>query len=558
MSIVRAPGFKLVINSQFDVTAAVSPWLISINLEDIFDTDFTVSKLELIFHAKYRRSINWQFKDKLNIELFWQTDTTQRFVSNVFYIDHITNILNTGGLQTFRVSALEADPTLGYNYGVNQVQMTNTTIGQALTSFKNAFGLTMVENATPNVYMGTIPSINTATDLNNVTASFNSYADMLKYITKTYGYFGNVSGKTVTVLKISTPMNSASSATRFIPPSVENVFSVDFTQTYNPLNKEYRAMYVNRNNSNTITELVLQPIMFNQLNNKIKKLEIDSGYYNVESGTERLYGELYQDFYSAFQMRIKCQGSPYYVGGNIFLLDATYGSSEGYYRCTKAHHIIDGNGWTTEITGFPLKILNAYQAWFYTGYLGRTNNPNQVTSITQTIAGIVSSEVTASVLNAFVRLYNPNYSENYLELGADLGALYIQECNKTGNSIRADIAFCQALTETDNLTSINKYNAKNPGGILNSAGTSLHNFADWTTGVRAHVQHLFAFSKSTGNPADTIVDPRYGNVTRGSATTIDMLQDKWNSEYDYSLRTKWKLAQLWQYLYPKSSINYSN
>jgi len=382
---IYQPQYRLLING-FDVSATVAPYLIRINLEDVFDTNLSVSKLELVFHAKYKRSLKWQYKDQLKLELWWSTTPTLKLISNIFYVDYITDVSEAGGNQTFMVSALEADPTLGYNYGSRQVIYTNKTVRAALTEFRDLFGLTLTENITSSlIYMGTTRNYLTATTLDSVIA-FDSYADMLKYVCKNYGYFGNVSGKALTITRVNTQY---AGGVKFTPPPVERIIDLNFRQTYNALNKEYRARYVSDRTNKVISEFVLTPAMAGQLNNKTKKLETDDAYFNINTATERATGEMYQDFYAGFEMRLQALGRHDYLAGDMFLLDASYGASEGYYRCTRVNHRVDGRGWITEISGFPPNIINSTSATFEVGYLGRTNNPPQTVNITQTIAGTV-------------------------------------------------------------------------------------------------------------------------------------------------------------------------
>jgi phage protein D len=58
------PDFTILVNGV-DVTASMRKFLVSIDIEDVFDTQLTVSKLELTFHAKYIR--NWKYKDTIKV-----------------------------------------------------------------------------------------------------------------------------------------------------------------------------------------------------------------------------------------------------------------------------------------------------------------------------------------------------------------------------------------------------------------------------------------------------------------------------------------------------------
>jgi Ni/Co efflux regulator RcnB len=88
----------------------------------------------------------------------------------------------------------------------------------------------------------------------------------------------------------------------------------------------------------------------------------------------------------------------------------------------------------------------------------------------------------------------------------------------TLNGVRPDIAFAQALHETgffryggsvkpwqNNFCGLGSVNAKAGGA----------NFSDIQTGVKAHIQHIMAYS-TTARPQGSIVDPRYDVVKKTS------------------------------------------
>lgn len=545
------PKYKITING-FDVSSTIAPYLISIDLEDTFDSNFTVSKLELTFHAKYKRSVNWQYKDQLKLELWWLPFPVFKFVSNTFYVDYIEDVKNQGGLQTFRVSALEADPTLGFNYGAGEITLSNITTKQAVLDFKNKFGLTLTENMTSDVYMGVVRNVTDTTssaDLNTVKASFDSYADMLKYICNTFGYFGNISGKN---LQIILGESTYSENSRFTVWSFEEVYSFEVKQTYNNISKQYNCFYVNHPTNNDLIQKYLQPQMQEQLNNKTKNLEINDAYYNSATADERLYGEMYREFYDGFETRIECSAQPEFKAGNVFLLDSTYGNHEGLYRCTRVRHRVDSNGWNAEVIGFPIAVLKSVTATFDVGYVGRYQNPpaSNTISLSRKISGTTTG-LTGAMLDNYAKYYNPNYNLN-------LGAIFITEGNKTGNAIKPDIAFCLALVETLNFTNNELVTKKNPGGVGSAAsgGAVAASFADWNTGIRAEIQRLFAFAKSTGSPADAIVDPRYSSVTRGVAPKIDDLTNLWNANLDFGSQIEEKLRQLYIFINPLINVKF--
>jgi hypothetical protein len=538
------PEFKLAING-FDVTATITPHLISISLEDAFDTDFTVSKLDLTFHANYRRSLNWQFRDQLKLELWWKPFPLFKLVTGTFYVDYIEDIKATDGLQTFRVSALEADLTIGFTYGVNEITLTNKTTKQAVADFASLFSLTLSENMTANVYLGIIENAATNPNKTTVTAKYSSYAEMLKDICVNFGYFGNLAGKNLQIYQINSDF---SNSTRFFLWAFQDIWSFEVKQSYTNLFKRYNTNYINNPTNTNWIQLFLEPQMSAQLNSKISNINSADGYFNRDSAAERLYGAMYGDFLKGFECVINCSGMPEFKAGNIFLLDSTYGSHEGYYRCTRVRHVIDAGGWNSEITGFPLGILQTTNASFKVGYTGYFGNPpaSKTIQLSQLIRGTTTG-LTAAMLDGYAKYYNNSYTSN-------VASNFINEGNKVANSIRPDVAFCIALIMTNNFSDSLLITRRNPGELMNAANTDIATFSDWLTGTRALVQTLFAYCTTSGSPADTIVAPRYANITRGSATTIDALNGKYNTELDFSSQVKEKLRQLYVYLNPTFNV----
>ncbi|WP_096439967.1 N-acetylmuramoyl-L-alanine amidase [Alteribacter populi] len=129
--------------------------------------------------------------------------------------------------------------------------------------------------------------------------------------------------------------------------------------------------------------------------------------------------------------------------------------------------------------------------------------------------------LSAAYLNQFVRTINPE--------APSLGQFYIQY--GTAYGISSDIAFAQALHETDyfRFTGIVKEKQNNFAGIgatdPENPGAS---FETPEEGVHAHIQHLYAYASTHPIPEGyPLVDPRFGLVERGSATTWVGLNGKW-------------------------------
>ena len=104
--------------------------------------------------------------------------------------------------------------------------------------------------------------------------------------------------------------------------------------------------------------------------------------------------------------------------------------------------------------------------------------------------------------------------------------LYYLEADREG--IRPDIAICQAIKETgtwgyggDVIPEQNNYCGLGTTG----GGVKGEFFATPQLGVRAHIQHLLAYS-STRRPTMPIVDPRYGIVRQAyGSRTLGNWQD---------------------------------
>lgn len=108
----------------------------------------------------------------------------------------------------------------------------------------------------------------------------------------------------------------------------------------------------------------------------------------------------------------------------------------------------------------------------------------------------------------------------------EIVAYYYEEGAREG--IRPDVAFCQALKETgffryggDVIPEQNNYCGLGTTG----GGVKGEFFATPQLGVRAHIQHLLAYS-STRRPSMPVVDPRYGLVRQAyGSRTLGTWQD---------------------------------
>lgn len=128
---------------------------------------------------------------------------------------------------------------------------------------------------------------------------------------------------------------------------------------------------------------------------------------------------------------------------------------------------------------------------------------------------------------------SPHHMDQYVkEINADaieLGQYYLTFGEYYG--IRGDIAFAQAMHETDYLrfTGVVKPEQNNFAGIgatgPDNPGAS---FATPREGVLAHLQHLYAYATNENLPKEyPLIDPRFNLVNRGSAATWVDLNGKW-------------------------------
>lgn len=168
----------------------------------------------------------------------------------------------------------------------------------------------------------------------------------------------------------------------------------------------------------------------------------------------------------------------------------------------------------TVLSWFPSSVQAETNTQFYIDENG------SLQMNTNTIAG--ESQVSEEQMLHFARKVNPKFP-------AELPALYLTIGSKYG--IRGDVAFCQMLKETgyyrfggDVRASQHNYAGLGASG----KGKQGLAFATPQDGVRAHIQHLFAYATKEDIPEDEkIIDPRFRYVPRGSAPYWTNLNGKW-------------------------------
>lgn len=130
-------------------------------------------------------------------------------------------------------------------------------------------------------------------------------------------------------------------------------------------------------------------------------------------------------------------------------------------------------------------------------------------------------QLTAAEMNRFANHLNPDAPK--------LGGFY--EVFGKHYGIRGDIAFAQALHETNNFhfTGVVNPEQHNYSGIgATDPRRSGANFPSEEKGVLAHIQHLYAYATTGQLPEGyPLVDPCFDLVHRGSAKTWVALNGKW-------------------------------
>jgi hypothetical protein len=131
----------------------------------------------------------------------------------------------------------------------------------------------------------------------------------------------------------------------------------------------------------------------------------------------------------------------------------------------------------------------------------------------------------------------------------DLVLFYTEEAALEG--INHDIAFAQMCLETSflrfgGLVLPEMNNFCGLGAI--GPGQEGEYFDSPRMGVRAHIQHLHAYS-GTGQLRGTLVDPRYRYVRRGSAPSIPELTGRWAVDPNYGEKILRILEQLYRFAF---------
>ena len=156
-------------------------------------------------------------------------------------------------------------------------------------------------------------------------------------------------------------------------------------------------------------------------------------------------------------------------------------------------------------------------------------DPSQNVSVRKTVSTYDSSILGTPIATqeqCVKYLLRNNPRPNLPVTAEEIVAYYYEEATREG--IRPDVAFCQALKETgffryggDVIPEQNNYCGLGTTG----GGVKGEFFASPRLGVRAHIQHLLAYS-STRRPTTPVVDPRYSLVRQSyGSRTLGTWQD---------------------------------
>lgn len=176
-----------------------------------------------------------------------------------------------------------------------------------------------------------------------------------------------------------------------------------------------------------------------------------------------------------------------------------------------------------------IKTVDGHKHWEATACPGRYFPlERMINAVNESVYIMGESELTVEQMRKFLRDVNPDAPE--------VEQLFLDEGKAEG--VRGDIAFCQAIHETDyfRFTGQAKIEWNNPAGlgvtgqIVNGEPVG-NKFPDWRTGIRAQIQHLKAYAVKNPIFMNKLVDPRYEAVKNagyiGTAPTWTDLNGKW-------------------------------
>lgn len=173
-----------------------------------------------------------------------------------------------------------------------------------------------------------------------------------------------------------------------------------------------------------------------------------------------------------------------------------------------------------------------------------------VATAPNTISILGPAEATQEQMVAFIKKNNSHPKLNCTV--EDIVNYYYQEAGHEG--VRPDVALCQALKETG-FFGYGGDVAPTQNNFCGLGATGNHepgySFATAQLGVRAHIQHLLAYTRTTP-PSGKLVDPRYWHVVRnrpdlhGKVTKWTGLNGAWavpGKNYGQEILSLWQQAQ---------------
>lgn len=208
-----------------------------------------------------------------------------------------------------------------------------------------------------------------------------------------------------------------------------------------------------------------------------------------------------------------------------------YGINEGRQACENFSVTAYKNNYADLRQNFGDN--NAAYVRHYMAY-GQKEGRNAASQVLHDIVGTSSTTVHQMVMYFMSNASYPTYYSRNTNVKTieQFCQLYYEECAK--ENIKAEVAFCQAMKETNFLrfdgdVNISQYNFAGLGATGNSESGAT--FRSIREGIRAQVQHLAAYAKSglkESDLAEKCVDPRFNLVTKGCARYVEWLGQKEN------------------------------
>lgn len=257
--------------------------------------------------------------------------------------------------------------------------------------------------------------------------------------------------------------------------------------------------------------------------------------YNPYSG-DHLYTTDADEYASLASIGWRQEGVAFYSGGSdgvaIYRLYNPYVTIGTHLYTTDAseYSSLAELGWRQE--GVALYGVSANSSFSNSSSSSATS---QAVTTSTPIMG--QSSKSKAQMVAYFNGLGVSYPSVLADKGAGSIGEFVDEVIKAAEAegVRADVMFAQAMLETGNLQFGGQVAADscNFCGLKTGDGTGFATFDDVYTGLLAQAQHLKAYASNDALSTE-LVDPRFGLVTRGSATTVEALQGKWTPDDGYA------------------------